>query len=223
MSNTNLSEISPTIQRLTLADLPVLELHPALSNAHLLWCSRRHFSVGGVDLQFEPVADVTPLAPVAIWMQLDFAGAPCVLGLSAAWASALIQSDGWTLESLDDASLDLWCQTRWARQFPAGLLLTQSCFKRESLGLPVGEAMNRSAWIGRHVSSREISGHQLQLWTPDSFPVMALAELVGLKAKAVLPSPLSSLPITLPMVAARWSVDAQDLVDLAVGDLLLVG
>jgi hypothetical protein len=61
------------------------------------------------------------------------------------------------------------------------------------------------------------------LWIPDHFPVKALAELVGQQAKAVVPSPLSGLPITLPMIAARWCMNAEDLMDLVVGDLLLIG
>jgi hypothetical protein len=223
MSTLNTNEPSSLVQALSLDDLPVYGMHSAQNNAALAWCSRRHFSVGGVDLQFEPVAQVIFPESAALWMQLDFAGTSCVLALSPEWASALIQNDGWTLDSLDDLSLDMWCRVRWAPLFPSGLLLTQSSFKIESLASITLDGMVQSSWVGRHVSSRELSGHMIHLWTPEHFPVTALAELVGAKAKTILSSPLLNLPITLPIVAARWCVDADDLIDLAVGDLLLVG
>jgi hypothetical protein len=223
MSTMHSGDFSAPIKALTLDDLPLCKLNSLQNNAMLTWCSRRIFSIGGVDLQFEPAFDVNSLAPATVWMQLDFAGSACVLALSAAWAAALIQQDGWTLDAMDDLSLDMWCRVRWAPHFPSGLILAQSGFKVESLGPMALEGMTQLAWIGRHASSQELSGHELHLWTPENFPVKALAELVGQQAKAVLPSPLSGLPITLPMIAARWCMDAEDLMDLVVGDLLLIG
>ena len=41
-------------------------------------------------------------------------------------------------------------------------------------------------------------------------------------ASARLPSPLGALPISMPLVAARWQVEAHDLLDLAVGDVLIL-
>jgi len=223
MSTMNTNDLSPSIQRLSIDDLPVEVMGSAKNNAIQAWCSRRLFSVGGIELQVEPVADVKSPVPASIWMQLDFAGAACVIALSKAWTSALIQNDGWTLDSLDDLSLEMWCRVRWVPLFPPGLSLIQAGFNRESLGAIPLESMSQSTWCGRHASSRESSGHIIDLWTPEDFPVTALAELVGTRAKTILPSPLAKLPITLPLVAANWCVDAEDLIDLAVGDLLLVG
>jgi len=38
-----------------------------------------------------------------------------------------------------------------------------------------------------------------------------------------LPAPLAAVPIALPLVAARWQVRANELQDLAVGDVLVLG
>ena len=174
MSTMHSGDFSAPIKALTLDDLPLCKLNSSQNNAMLTWCSRRIFSIGGVDLQFEPVFEVNSLAPATIWMQLDFAGSACVLALSAAWAAALIQQDGWTVDAMDDLSLDMWCRVRWAPHFPSGLILTQSGFKVESLGPMALEGMTQLAWIGRQAPV-VVQAETVETKLGSAFPVTAQA------------------------------------------------
>jgi hypothetical protein len=209
---------------MTLADLPECPVSPAQAHAQWAWCARRVFAPAGVPLQFLPQDQAGLRAAPWIWLRLNFAGQEFGLALSEAWAAALVLADGWALEGLDDASLDAWCRVRWAANFPQGLMLLQAGFSAAAAGLDALSSWPwHQAWRGVHVASQEDSGHEVQLWAPADFPAQAAAQLVSGCAQSVLASPLAGLHLDLPLVAARWTADAADVVDLAVGDLLLVG
>jgi hypothetical protein len=236
---------------LGLADLAALDAgEAARRNADLAYLARRVFRLGGVAVRFiadtAPNAEAAPTAAgagagggpaatagaaglveaaddVAVWLWLEWAGAPLLAGLSAAWAAALAQGAGVGLEQLSDETLDLLWQLRLSARLPAGLVLRQAAFRREALtDLPAGLAFT-GRWTGLHQATGEASGHGVQLWAGPGFPLQALHRAFEPFVSEVLPSPLAQLPIALPLVAARWSVDAAELQDLAVGDVLLLG
>lgn len=165
---------------------------------------------------------VQPTVEPAVWLWLEWAGAPMLAGLSAAWAGAATQAAGVGLEQLSDETLDLLAHLRLSARLPAGLVLRQAAFRREALAdLPKG-LVPIGGWTGRHLSTDEASGHAVRLWAEPGFPVQSLLRAFEPFVSEVLPSPLAQLPIALPLVAARWSVDAGELRDLAVGDVLLI-
>jgi hypothetical protein len=209
---------------MTLNDLPECSVSLAQAHAQWAWCARRVFAPAGVPLQFKPVDFSELLSAPKMWLRLDFSGQAFGVALSPAWAAALVIADGWSLDSLDDASLDAWCRVRWASAFPAGLTLLQAGFSATAAGLDALSAWPlKQAWQAIHVDSQERSGHEIQLCAPADFPLQAMAQLVSACAQSVQPSPMAGVYLDLPLVAARWTSDAADVVDLAVGDLLLVG
>lgn len=217
-------------------DLPALEASAvALRNADLALLGRRVFALGGVPVRFRHEA----LAPAqasgsahstswasepAVWLWLEWSGAPLLAGVSAAWAGAVTQTlAGLALDQLGEPGLDLLCQLQLAPLLPAGLILRQAALNREALHNRPSGLQCLGAWVGQHQVTHEPSAHVAQLWAGPGFPLQAFLQSFKPLAREQLPSPLAALPIALPLVAARWRVGADELQDLAVGDVLILG
>jgi hypothetical protein len=209
---------------MSLQDLAELPISLAQANAQWAWCSRHVFTPAGLPVQFKPLADDSAMVQPVFWLRLNFAGQDFGLALPQAWAASLFLMDGWTQDGMDDASLDAWCRVRWASAFPAGLLLLQAGFSADGAGFPSLDTWPiTQSWQGLHLDSQERSGHDIQLWAPVDFPLQSAAKLVGACAQTVQASPMAHVHLNLPLIAARWTADATDVIDLAVGDLLVLG
>lgn len=219
-------------------DLPALDAAAvALRNADLAQLGRRVFALGGVAVRFHQAAlppqgaaraegglnDPAAQEP-AVWLWLEWAGVPLLAGVSEAWAGAVAQSlAGLGLDALGEPGLDLLCQLQLAPRLPAGLILRQAARSRGHLeGVPGGLTF-LGCWAGLHHASGEPSEHTVQLWAPPGLAVQALLAAFVPLARETLPSPLAGVPIALPLVAARWPMDAVVLQDLSVGDVLILG
>lgn len=222
-------------QTIGLADLAMLDAaEVARHNAGLAFLARRVFTLGGLPVRFERLVDTDvddPAEPPALWLALALAGVPLLAGVSAAWAGALAQAEGVALAQLSPETLDLLCQLRLAPRLPTGLTLRQAAFERRALAAEAAETAEAAErpglalaghWAGRHLATGEASGHALQLWTPTGFALQALLQTLEPFVSGTLASPLAQLPIALPLVAARWQLPAAELIDLAVGDVLVL-
>ena len=221
-------------------DLPALDAATvARRNADLALLGRRVFTVGGVPVLFQHEAqDGAPDRTAAgqpadtgsavwepsVWLWLEWAGVPVLAGVSAAWAGAVAQTlAGLGLDQLGEPSLDLLCQLKLAPRLPQGLTLRQAALSREALqGLPAG-LHSLGAWVGRHQATQEPCAHGVRLWAGAGFALQAFLRAFEPLASRQLPSPLAAMPIALPLVAARWQLPADELHDLAVGDVLILG
>lgn len=208
-----------------------LDALPALSadevarrNTDLATFGRALFTIGGSRIGFarqeadHAVADVP-----GMWLVMDWNGQPCLAGISAAWADVIASAlVGQSLAQLGDAGLELLGHTRLADSMPAGLNLRRVTGRRASV-LEVMTSMREwGTWQGRHVSSGELSGHWVQLWGDSALAMNALAAAMAKYASHRLRSPLSDLPIALPLVAAKWHVPLHLVTELDVGDVLLM-
>lgn len=193
-------------------------------NADLAVLARRIYRIGGAQLRFvrseAPAADTQ--AP-AIWLWLEWAGVPLLAGISPAWAAAALQTVGVALEQLAENSLDLLCQTHLAPQLPAGLIVRQAAISRTHLQAPPRNLAPIGCWSGVHHDTGEATGHTVHVEAGPQFALRAFLQLFDPFVCATLASPLARMPIGLPLVAARWQVAANDLQDLAVGDVLVLG
>ena len=208
-------------------ELPMLDgREVARRNADLAQMGRLVFSVGGASVRFTrtPCDQAITEAPrEAVWLSLHWAGMPVLGAVSPALAHAVALSlADQDLEQLGPESVGLFAQIVLAPLWPAGLVLRQAAVAYERLtGMPEGlQALG--TWVGRHQNTGEPSGHAVTLWAAPDFPLAALLEACTGWASARLPSPLEGFPVELPLVAARWSVEAGQLADLAVGDVLLL-
>lgn len=229
-------------------DLPALDAAAvALRNADLALLGRSVFTVGGVPVRFqqdalalqqgvpgaqpgpfeEPALTAAPAWEPAVWLWLEWSGAPLLAGVSAAWAGAVAQTlAGQGLDQLGEPGLDLLCQFQLAPRLPAGLTLRQAALSRAALHdlqNQAGGLTRLGAWVGRHAATQEPSAHAVQLWAAPGFALQALLRAFLPLATQQLPAPLAAMPLALPLVAARWHVAANELQDLTVGDVLILG
>lgn len=160
----------------------------------------------------------------AVWLWLEWAGVPLLAGVSPAWADALARTlAGAAVDQLGDASLDLLCQLKLASRLPAGLTLRQAARSRQALDDGPDGLDCLGVWAARHLDTGEPSGHAVQVWAGEGFALQALLGAFVPLSVARQPSPLAAMPLALPLVAARWQVAADQLLDLAVGDVLILG
>lgn len=213
---------------ITRDDLPGLDgREVALRNADLALLGRAVFSVGGAPVGFQRVpgaVSVSPSGQPAVWFRLTWSGLPLLVAASTALADAVAQSLADVgVDQLGASGLELLSQLMLAPLLPAGLTLREAACSREALTEMPEVTEPLGTWQGRHLDSGEPSGHWLALWAEPRFPLAALLGAVAGLASSHRPHALAALPIALPLVAARWSVDADQLLDLAVGDVLILG
>ena len=215
-----------------LDDLPAIDAAQAGQiNVDLACLARCVFDIGGAKVRFvgqlpSPPGSLQGSSAAAdepaAWLWLEWAGVPMLAGFSAAWAGAATQALGVGLDQLSDEALDLLAQWQLSPRLPKGLVLRQAALSRSALrGVPEGLGWVRQ-WSGLHEATAEPCGHSVQLWAAPGLPLHALHQVLAPLAIATVPTALAHLPITLPLVAARWSVDAAVLRDLSIGDVLLL-
>ena len=207
-------------------DLPTLNAQEvALRNANLMQLAPWVFAVAGVPVRFAwaPFAEQDAAAASA-WLWLSWSGLPVVAAVSPGLADAVAQSVAEVaVDQLGESGIDLFAQLMLAPRLPAGLTLRQAALSREGLPAVPQWLEPLGTWRGHHPGSGEPSGHGVSLWAGPGFPLAAMLGSVASLASSRRRSPLAALPIALPLIAARWCVDADQLQDLAVGDVLVVG
>ena len=157
----------------------------------------------------------------AVWLALRWNGQPCLAGISASWAEAMTHKlIGQSLQQLGEGGLELLGRTRLADLLLEGLAVTSV----STATVPdVPQTMSElGTWRGYDASSREPSGHVIQLWGEQDFALQSLLIAIARSAAYRERSPLASTPIALPLIAAKWQVPASILTDLEVGDVLIL-
>ena len=206
-------------------DLPDLALSEVLlRNADLAVLGRAIFDVGGAEICFSRVASSPENndAPAA-WLWLEWSGATFLAGISSAWAEVVTQRlADQSLTQLGEAGLDLLGHMRLAPLLPSGLNLRQVALTQNALQGEFGKLSCLGVWRGSHLATQEPSGHELQLWGGETFALESLLLCCAQMAKRHLSSPLAHMPITLPLIAAKWPVPVNILAELSLGDVLIL-
>lgn len=216
--------MSQTPHALTLNDLAVLD-GPCVAkrNMDLLHLSRREYHCAGLVLRFgRQDADPTPDQAGDVWLALVHAGQPLRLRISKPWAESLAGSAGLTLHGLDRGKLDLLCLTRLVPHLPSTLQYQAAAFAPTELPEPTEDFVNHGIWCGVHCETDEVSGHQVQIEAAANFPIYGFFASFDRYLRRAKPHRLAQLSLPVPLVAARWTVQASDLVGLEVGDVLLI-
>ena len=195
----------------------------AWRNADLQFFARRVYRFAGLQLRFERLEGVPSSAPLngtGGWIALRFGGQEVVLQCSQAWLQTLLQAQGWTAEGLSEESLNLMGQTRLAAVLPEGVALQRLSFSSD--GLLSGAVEPLGTWQARHASTQEPSDISVAVWAPAGFSFYAFAKVWDAWLLGHEKPRFAALPWTLPLVGARWTIDAADIHGLAVGDVLLI-
>lgn len=215
-----------TIDTVGLEALPALDRADVASrNADLLALGRAVFDIDGVPVVFsrQAIAAQGGARP-GVWLLLEWGGEPCVVGVSAALAGVMTQLlVDQTPAQLGEAGLDLLGHARLAPLLPAGLNLRQLALSRNGLSEYSSAPDCQGVWVGFHLAAGEPSGHELEIWAAPGFALASMVRKLAQLANTQLPSPLATLPIALPLVAAQWHAPACIITDLAVGDVLFLG
>jgi len=206
--------------------LPALDWAAVASrNADLLALGRAVFDIDGVPVVFSRQATAAQGgARPGVWLLLEWGGEPCVVGVSTALAGVIAQLlVDQTPAQLGEAGLDLLGHARLAPLLPAGLSLRQLALSQNGLSESSSAPDCQGFWVGRHLATGEPSGHELEIWAAAGFALASLVRGLARLANTHLPSPLATMPIALPLVAAKWHAPAGIFTDLAVGDVLFLG
>lgn len=210
---------------LTLDDLLVLEARSVSErNTDLMHMARREYGLGELGLRFERLALASSTPPSGgVWLALLHAGLPVHVRVSRPWADSLAGTLGLTLDELSRDQLELLCLTRLSPMLPPSVQFQAAACARTELPQQPDDFVNRGTWFGLHGATGEISGHEWQIMASEAFPVYAFIASFDAYLKRTPAARLSRLPLSVPLVAARWMIDAGDLVGLEVGDVLLIG
>lgn len=192
-------------------------------NQDLAHFARRVYRMAGTGLRFTRLGEDETLAtPEDVYLSLTYAGTPFVLRVSGAWAEALAQEAGVSMTDLSGPSLQLLCMTRLIPLLPREVRLQSAHWVTpESQQVLLGLS-HVGAWAGVHARTGEFTGHRFAVFAPDGFPLYSFFSSCDVWLQERTPSVLINLALPLPLVAARWSVKAADMVDLAVGDVLFI-
>ena len=196
----------------------------AARNGDLQHFARREFALGGPPFRFERVMGQEPGAQRGdVWLALQFAGSAVVIRVAREWAAGLADASGVVLADLNNEMLNLLCLTRLAPRLPPGVSFLSAAFSRDGLELAFDGLEARGTWRSKLAATGEQGGQGFQLWAGSGFPVYAFLAAFDGQVHRWLPPALATLNLSLPLVAARWSLDADQLVGLAPGDVLLIG
>lgn len=216
--------MSPIPRTLSLRDLPEVDAKAVMQrNADLRHMSRREYEFGGMALRFERFWDVAPgRGKGDIWLALVHAGAPVRLCLSRTWAEFFAGMAGLTLSEIGRDKLELLCLTRLVPHLPRSVQFQAVAYTPDDLPPFQGELVSHGHWRGVQAATGEFSGHEFQIEAAEGFAAYAFLSTFDPFLRRHLPSPLATLALPLPLVAARWVAEAADLADLEVGDVLFI-
>jgi hypothetical protein len=198
-------------------------------NADLLHLGRCVYHFAGSNFKWVRMSSVPEGdQPGDLWLALTFQGQPVMLRVSQAWAQALAGGVGLDICTLDDDLLNVLCLSRLVPHLPRGLIwLGVSRSRSDLLAWSVWTQEvswhDFGVWIAHDPLTEEPGTWQVQIWGQPDMALYALWHAFDPYVAHRPPTPLSESPWALPLVAARWSVDALELTDLAVGDVLLIG
>jgi hypothetical protein len=209
---------------LSLDDLALLDGQAVMArNADILHLSRREYHLDGLRLRFERIETTQTPQAGDIWLALLHAGSIVHLRVSRQWADSLAGAAGISLEGLGRDKLELLCLIRLSPHLPKSVQLLAVAYSLADLHQEPHELYNHGAWRGVHTITGEVSGYVLQIFAEQTFPVYAFIASFDPYLKRSLAPRMASLPLSVPLVAARWTADAGDLIGLEVGDVLLIG
>ena len=158
----------------------------------------------------------------ALKVALQFNGQNIVLGISESLANALLKSEGGSLAELNEEILNLIIRLKLIPKLPQGV---------EFKGVyVVASAMPEHFQVlGQQVSLQAVIADtgeslnwQIGIYAMPQTSLAAFLKCFEFLVSQKRPSPLLKAKIPMPLIAARTSVPAEQLRDIAVGDVILI-
>jgi hypothetical protein len=204
---------------LSLNDLQTVTVKEAVTqNAVLTATAKKIYQL--TDTQF--VLTLGELNTEALKVSMQFNGQNIVLGLSESLVNVLVKDEGGQLSELNEELLALIIRLKLIPLLPAGTdfkgaYLTQSTIPENLAVLPLQVCLQAKDPI-----SSESLGWNVSIYALPQTSLSVFLKSFDFLAVGLMPSPLLKASIPMPIVAAQTSVSAEQLLDLAIGDVILI-
>jgi hypothetical protein len=207
---------------LTINDLEAVAAKDAAAqNAILSAISGRVYQIAGQELILglskDGSADVLKVA-------MQFNGQNMVLGLSQSLVNALLQDEGASLSDLNVEILNLLVRLKLIPKLPQGVQFKGLALGDNNSLEPAFQALTKQVTL-RAVTpaTGELLNWDVALYAMPQTSLGAFLKGFEFLVTKNIPSPLLKAKIAMPMIAAKTAIPAQQLRDIAVGDVILFG
>jgi hypothetical protein len=205
---------------LTLNDLEVVTAKDAaLQNAVLASIGGRLYQIGGQQLILGLSQDGSD---EALKVAVQFNGQNIVLGFSQSLVNALLQGEGVSLSDVNVDVLNLLVRLKAIPKLPQGVQF-------KGLALDVNQleqafqVLPKQATLCGATQSGELLNWDIAIYAMPQTSLGAFLKGFEFLVTQVIPSPLLKAKVPMPIVAAKTAIPAEQLRDIAVGDVILFG
>jgi hypothetical protein len=204
---------------LSLNDLQTLTAKEAVTqNTILTATARKTYQIAGT--QF--VLTLGESNVDALKVSLQFNGQNIVLGLSESLVNVLLKDEGGQLSALNDELLALVVRLKLIPQLPVGIEFKATYLASDKVPENLAALSLQACLQTKDYMSMESLGWNISIYALPQTSLNVFLKSFDFLVVGVMPSPLLKASIPMPIVAAQTSVTAEQLFDLAIGDVILL-
>ena len=205
---------------LTLNDLEAVSAKDAATqNAILSSIGGRLYQVAGQQLILGLSKDA---GAEALKVALQFNGQNIVLGLSQSLVNALLQSEGASLSDVNVDVLNLLVRLKAIPKLPQGVQFKGLALDAAQLE-PAFQVLPKQTTLRGATQTGELLNWDIAIYALPQTSLGAFLKGFEFLVAQTIPSPLLKAKVPMPIVAAKTAIPAEQLRDIAVGDVILFG
>lgn len=207
---------------LTINDLEAVSAKEVASqNAILASIGARVYQIAGQECILGLAKDS---GPEALKVSVQFNGQNIILGLSPALVNALLQSEGVALTDLNEEVLHLLVRLKLIPSLPQGVQFKGLALADKKILEPAFQALAKQATLRAAIpGSGELLDWDIAIYAMPQTSLGAFLKGFEFLVTQQIPSPLRKARVPMPIVAAKTAIPAEQLRDIAVGDVILFG
>ena len=207
------------VSALTINDLKSISAKEAATqNAVLLAVGGRLYEIAGQSVLMQLGQSNGDALKVA----LQFNGQNILLGLSESLVNALLKDEGGSVANLNADILNLVIRLKLLPKLPQGVQLSGVYLNGDVLPEPL-QALPRQVTLQAVApQTQELMGWTVEVSSMPQTSLGAFLKCFDFLVGQKLPSPLLKAKVPMPLIAATTSVSAEQLRDIAVGDVILI-
>ena len=205
---------------LTLNDLEaVTAKDAALQNTVLAAIGGRLYQIAGQQLILGLSKDGSG---EALKVAVQFNGQNIVLGLSQSLVNALLQGEGVSLSDVNVDVLNLLARLKAIPRLPQGAQFKGLALDANQLEQAF-QVLPKQVTLRGATQSGELLNWDIAIYALPQTSLGAFLKGFEFMVAQMIPSPLLKAKVPMPIVAAKTAIPAEQLRDIAVGDVILFG
>lgn len=209
---------------LSVSDLQVLSAREvALKNNVLSVTAGRTYAVAGRQVRLNIAQDLANGDQPALMVALQFNGQNIALGLSNALVDSLLSSEEISLAQANLDILSLLFRVKFAPKMPQGVQFKGLALDATSLEGVFGGLPKQLVLQAVDAQSHEAMDWEIAIYAMPQTSLAAFLKCFEFLVVDVAPHPLLKVRFPLPIIAATSAIPAQQVRDIAVGDVILFG